>query len=589
MSHPSEKAKAIVNSFLRDRGEELEELHDAFGMKMPRPKISSWTRSEKGVQGGWDADDDFMVELQNFNRCLDEVSRQVPLDFDPKNCQWSDVLEKLKEGNEALAKRMERDETWWSKGGMWLVDLSSLSPGLQAIPDDLCFLHGGLALVLHLAKTRDATKRNIVNTFEDITSALARAGNAAEHSKDDPQLKSALDTLRTTLFKTLPTLIKILVPEKTRMRISAPFQSARAERLLDFLKTDARRVEARARTLNDRHASEAAMITKEHVEDIHTGVQDIHEQMHEIDTTQQALKNMVLRQLEGQDTMYKMLCDVFELMEHDHNQKGPPTSAPAFSTRARSPSPSSPESALVTENKLASLQMILNVDDKHASKDMNYVRRQSHEFDAKCKSTASIILLNRNFQRWTRNHCADFIYFDGRPERTYDKTSPISYFCAQLAYRSKGGPHTTTTLCFFCGQHVAFNDPLAGPRGLMRSLISQALRARPTFDLDKLNLRTFEGTHESILFEDLCSLFRLIIGQFPPGYTVYCIIDDINRLERDIWSAEYWSIIGMLDEMVGDRGPSPCFKVLITSPARSKWLTEIRPDRRVPVQEGGLH
>jgi len=111
---------------------------------------------------------------------------------------------------------MELDETWWSKGGMWLADFSSLSPALQAIPDDLCFLHGGLALVLHLAKAREATKRNIVNTFEGVTFALAGAGNAVEHSEDDPQLYDALGILRITLFKTLPPLISILVPEKLR-------------------------------------------------------------------------------------------------------------------------------------------------------------------------------------------------------------------------------------------------------------------------------------------------------------------------------------------------------------------------------------
>jgi hypothetical protein len=286
-----------------------------------------------------------------------------------------------------------------------------------------------------------------------------------------------------------------------------------------------------------------------------------------------------------------MLCDFFGMMEYDQSQRGLATSAPAFSTRARSASPISPESAAVPENKIASLQMILGVDDKHVSKDINYVRRQSHEFDAKCKSATAIILLNRNFQRWTRNNCADFVYIDGRPERTYDKTSPVSYFCSQLANRFKGGPYTTVTLCFFCGQHVATGDPLEGPRGLMRSLVSQALRARPTFDLDELNLEAFEGTHESIPFEDLCQLFRLIIGQFPPGYIVYCIIDDINRLERrDEWNTDYWLIMGMLNEMVGECGPNLCFKVLITSPARSKWLSEVPmpPDRSVPMQEGGL-
>ena len=54
MSYPSEKAKDIVGKFLRDRGEELEELHDAFSMKMPRPKTSSRARDESKV---WDGDE----------------------------------------------------------------------------------------------------------------------------------------------------------------------------------------------------------------------------------------------------------------------------------------------------------------------------------------------------------------------------------------------------------------------------------------------------------------------------------------------------------------------------------------------------
>src|SRR6188768_3219289 len=129
------------------------------------------------------------------------------------------------------------------------------------------------------------------------------------------------------------------------MRLSVPFQSNRAERLLDILKTDARRVEMRARTLNDQHTSEAAMITKEHVEDIHSGVQDLNEQVHELDASQQSIKNIVLRALEGQDNMYKMLCDVLGSIEYDHDQRGLPKSASAFSTRARSPSPTSPGTA----------------------------------------------------------------------------------------------------------------------------------------------------------------------------------------------------------------------------------------------------
>jgi len=370
-------------------------------------------------------------------------------------------------------------------------------------------------------------------------------------------------------------------------RLGAFFQSTTAERLLDLLRTDAKRVELRARTLNEQHTNKAAMITNKHVEDIHIGVRDLNEQVNDMDLKQDAIKNMVMSALEGQEGMCKMFADVMALFEYNQSQKGNPASTTAFSARAYSPSATSPESAVGAENKLANLQLILGVDDKHSSKDINYIRRQSQEFDTKSKSATAAIFLNKNFQRWTVNPTSDLIYLDGRPERTYNKTSPISYFCAQLASRYKEGPYTTITLFFFCGQHVRSDDALAGPRGVMRSLISQVLRARPKFDLEGLDLTSLDGTHNSIPFGDLCHLFQLLVGQLPPSYTVYCIIDDINRLERDQWNRDYRALINMLYAMVGDSGPL-CFKVVITSPARSKWLGEVSSEQRVLVQEGGF-
>lgn len=149
-----------------------------------------------------------------FNRYLEEVSREVHVDFDIQTCQWSDVLDMLIDAQEALGKRVERDKTFLSRGGMVLADFSTLlQPGLQLIPDELCFLHGSLALVIHLAKNRDKSKRDIIDTIEDITTSLAHAGVAAEDYPEEERLYDALDRLRMTLFENIPSLIKILVPD----------------------------------------------------------------------------------------------------------------------------------------------------------------------------------------------------------------------------------------------------------------------------------------------------------------------------------------------------------------------------------------
>lgn len=272
-----------------------------------------------------------MTELTNFNRYMDEVSRESYVDFDVRNCGWSDVLGKMRDANGAVAQRMERDKTPWSKGAMALTDMSDLlQPMLQGIPDELFFLHGGLALLFHLAKHRDKVKRDIINVFEEVVFSLAVAGNAMEDTADDVRLHEALNRLRLTLLETIPCLINILVPEKPRKfycqnaagnlqanikyakvaKVTAFFKSSKADSLLDKIQRDAKRVEMRARSLGDQLASEASRITKDHVEEIHDELLGLQDQ-------QQCILDMVRCSLASQDGMTKMLCEVVG-GEHGH-------------------------------------------------------------------------------------------------------------------------------------------------------------------------------------------------------------------------------------------------------------------------------
>ncbi|KAK3325070.1 hypothetical protein B0H66DRAFT_109977 [Apodospora peruviana] len=600
MARDSEKVDSIVNRYLFERQEEMEEIHDAFGVKPPQADAP---------EPAWDSERsrDFLQVVDKYNTYLDQVSREF--NFNAKACSWSVVLEKLQEANEALGKRIRRDKVIWLKGGVVLSHAASiLQPVLQGIPNEAYGLSAGLGLIFHLAKDRDKAKHGIVNVFEDVARTFAIAGDAvescAENHVEAAQLNDALDRLQITLFESIPSLIHTLVPDSTTQWLAAPFRGYRTEKLLESIRIDIKRVEARARTISEH-------FTKDHVKEIHSGVRGLHEQFQGLDERQQDILDTVNYALASQHGMTKMLHEVVELFNYFREQSSspstaastaPPPSVSVASSRTFAFGPSSPLTQLPPDTKLPALKYILGIHDhSHVAKDLAYIARQEHSFDKKAMLSVSSIILNPHFQRWMTVDGSDFIYLVGRLERSYGKTSPISYFCAQFVNKLKeSAPPTTITLHFFCGQHVAATDSLRSPRGLMRSLIAQFLRAWPHVSLDGMDLSALNGiSHEALSIDDFCYLLEMVVRQVPPQYTVNCVIDDVNRLERDDiaeWRAEYDSVMNSLWRMgrtaaAAEGGEMPRFKVLITSPARSKWLrgeNEVPEDHRVFVTDNGF-
>lgn len=249
---------------------------------------------------------DSIEELDRINRYLEHVSREVHVNLDVRHCTWSDVLVKLRDASEAVAQRMERDETLLSRGGVVLELMSNMfQPVLQAIPDELGFLHAGLALVLHLAKGREKTKRDIVNAFEDVAHILATARDAVEHFPDDARLRDALYKLRGTLFRAIPSLVSVLVPKRFLLRLAAPFRTFQSDRLLEVIRDDTRRVQIRTRTLTDQNQNAST----KRVEQIHTGVVGLQEGFQEL---HQDVHVMVKYALASQDGLAQMLSDAVE-------------------------------------------------------------------------------------------------------------------------------------------------------------------------------------------------------------------------------------------------------------------------------------
>lgn len=281
------------------------------------------------------------------------------------------------------------------------------------------------------------------------------------------------------------------------------------------------------------------------------------------------------------------------IAEFNFHRNRPRTSS-SSTIRAHSPSLFSVATSPVSDSRFTTLKFILNIPTEHVVRDVHYVRRQEREFDQKSKNTAAAIFIHPLFIRWMANIHSDLIYIDGRLEKSFDKTSPISYFCAHLVLEFKEGPPTNITLSFFCGQHVASSDALRGPRGLMHSLVVQVLQLpRPLVNLDDPDLGSLANitSHEMIPTKHLCRLFSVLVGQIPAHYSVFCVVDDVNRLEKDEWQEDYWVVMGMLEEMVQRGGEMAPFKVLMTSPARSRFIRgnrEIGGDHRIEVNDGGV-
>lgn len=268
--------------------------------------------------------------------------------------------------------------------------------------------------------------------------------------------------------------------------------------------------------------------------------------------------------------MFQMLKDVMSVFLCDEPEPG------LIMNPTRTATLSSPDELLI----------LLRVPLEQPICDLDFVLRQSKEFDLTSKSYGALVMASPRFQQWVAASETDLIYVEGHLDPSkFGKTSPISYFCANLALLFANSA-MSITLHSFCSQHVACNDDLQGPRGLIRGLLSQLLHIWPNAPLHGIDLPGFNGNHEFIPMEDLCQLFEVLLSQLPIHTTVFCIIDDLVQFEKERWDDDYWHFLRILGTLMAGQQCGIRFKVLITSSTKSKRLQENVPeDMRIQVTE----
>ncbi|KAK4150083.1 hypothetical protein C8A00DRAFT_46436 [Chaetomidium leptoderma] len=139
---------------------------------------------------------------------------------------------------------------------------------------------------------------------------------------------------------------------------------------------------------------------------------------------------------------------------------------------------------------------------------------------------------------------------------------------------------------FFCGLHCRPGDPWEGPGGLVRSLILQLVMRLVDMDdgdgdgtgdggmgrrwglgfVDRLGFVRALERHD---LQALCQALHLLLGEFPRGVTVYCVVDSVAGFGVDRLFEDFEFVMGCFGAIVEDEQLPVVVKVLLTNVARS--------------------
>lgn len=132
---------------------------------------------------------------------------------------------------------------------------------------------------------------------------------------------------------------------------------------------------------------------------------------------------------------------------------------------------------------------------------------------------AMSLIESHQLHTWLASRKSSALFVNGNHDASAQQ-SPLTYVCARLVdtiYRSTAGRYSRYSLVlkqtFFCGLHLKMDEPVAGPIGMMRSLVLQLIKGYNACSMPmvgrQLDINSFN-------FDDLCHTFTVLIRQLPP-------------------------------------------------------------------------
>lgn len=241
---------------------------------------------------------------------------------------------------------------------------------------------------------------------------------------------------------------------------------------------------------------------------------------------------------------------------------------------------------------------ILGIHHLSPIEDRDMVLRKGHTMSPHHLGRGRYLLAVPQFQHLLSSPSSAMLLVDGHCKEECDgKVSPISVFCASLAAMMVRD-RTYMVLSFFAGQHCPYYDaacdPARGPRGLVRSLISQVLlypnQSEPQYYLDWVNDTLVNDVAQGRV-EALCYLFEELVRRVLDVSAIFCIIDNISDFEKmwEGWDEELAIVFQSLRNVGSMLAPGVCFKILMTSAGKSTQLVQLtHPSERVSLRAGNV-
>ncbi|KAL7783102.1 hypothetical protein V8C37DRAFT_397453 [Trichoderma ceciliae] len=543
---------------------------------------------------------------------------------------WKDVFDCIEEAKKTYVKKAEdnRFRGWIRKGEVAIGLLERLS---DAIPDQdgLSILRSGLAFIFQSCQKRLSNVENILQELDDVPGVLASVYQICEIYRKEVPLKNLLWDFYGILVDCLSELLNILnrtdqdvnvfkkivkqIPEVEAAKINeiskrifkAKQTVFEATAHLDrniwqdtkvFAQQGRIAAEATRKTAHDirvrvinlqQETSEGHDRLYSQMDQFHSQIVDAANGMGDqlAQTKEQLAK-------EGEERKQfeaglQRLVDALPISIHEQLQSAlyqfvadAIVQRNLFALPVNSVSPNLALQNLIqhapalTESDIVNL---LHTPDPIG--DAERILRKERLMSDEALGYATLLRQRRQFKEWLSSEWPGLVLVDGccRAE-SVGRTSPMSFFAASFAstlLQTQSG----LVLQFFCSHHIDPQKENSGPKGLLRSIISQLLLYPKSYHLavDFVDQSLYDAIAASNT-EALCFIFERLFWQIQPTTTVYILLDSISDFESNLhdYGERMDRILGLFQTLIRQVlqgfAAGPKLKLFMTSPNRSHRL-----------------
>lgn len=229
---------------------------------------------------------------------------------------------------------------------------------------------------------------------------------------------------------------------------------------------------------------------------------------------------------------------------------------------------------------------ILGVDAESHIEDYRRVHRACQTIEPSDSQIAQAVIAGPTFQGWVSADDSAEVFVEGGPALGFHGCLASLSLMSCLVIE-----HSPSLLIqFFCRRHVSSKDPIQGPQGMMRSLTCQVLRffdkqVDLKFNFDPRDKEQLESHN----LQTLCNCFATVVKQLSPDLVLICIIDSIDCFERPAWVEDCKLVIKEIQDLLYEYENGPVFKLLVTSPGRSKCVGNLfKRQKRLLLSNDGF-